>query len=122
MKIYGLNDFYRKFYNETEGDEKTKRNTAADRALITFREQEKEIESFEFQIKLNSEPKMDSLPSKNGHKRYFYSAFGHDEDDNEFLVIFHTLFDGYSKEIDWDAISVTTYPDIIEIPKFILIK
>ena len=122
MKIYGLNDLYRKFYNETEGDEKTKGDFAARTALETFRKQEEEIQNFEFQIKLDSEPKIDTMPTLKERERYFYSAFGHDKDDNDFLVIFQTLFDGYSEEIDWDNISVTTYPDLIEIPKFVIIK
>lgn len=122
MKIYGLNELYKKFYNEVEGDEKTRGDTAADRALETYNKQREEIENFTFSIKLDGEPRIDTLPSSGKNKKYFYSAFGHDDEDNGFIIIFHTLFDGYSKDIDWEDTYVSTYPNLIEIPKFVLIK
>lgn len=122
MKIYRLNDFYRKFYNETEGDENIKGDIAAARALKAYREQGEELETFTFQIKLAGEPRIDTSPSSGKIKKYFYSAFGYDDEGNDFLIIFHTLFDGYSKDIDWDDAHVSTYPNLIEIPKFVIIK
>lgn len=122
MKIYGLNDFYKKFYKETEGDEKTKGDIATARALKVYREQAEKLETFTFQIKLAGEPHIDTSPSSGKTKKYFYSAFGYDDEGNDFLIIFHTLFDGYSKDIDWEDAHVSTYPNLIEIPKFIIIK
>lgn len=122
MKIYGLNELYKKFYNETEGDEKTRGDLAADRALETYNKQRERIENFTFSIKLDGDPRIDTLPSSGRTKKYFYSAFGHDDEGNDFLIVFHTLFDGYSKDIDWEDAHVSTYPNLIEIPKFVLIK
>lgn len=122
MKVYGLDELYRKFYSETEGDEKTKSDVAAVSALKTYREQGEKLKDFTFQVKLSGEPRIDTHPSSGKTKRYYYSAFGYDDEDNEFLIIFHTLFDGYSKDIDWDDAHVSTYPNLIEIPKFVLIR
>lgn len=126
MKVYRLNEFYRKFYGKIEGDEgdeKTKSDTAAVSALKAYQEQGEKLKTFTFHIKLSGEPRINTTsPSSGEAKRYYYSAFGYDDEDNEFFIIFHTLSNGYSKDINWDDAHVSTYPNFIEIPKFILIK
>ena len=125
MKVYRLNELYHKFYSETEGDEgdeKTKSDAAAVSALKAYQEQGEELETFTFHIKLSGEPRINTYQSSGKEKRYYYSAFGYDDEDNKFFIIFPTLSDGYSKDINWDDAHVSTYPSFIKIPKFFLIK